>query len=247
MNNIRPSVRTSYLIDTAAGLLGAASVVFTGLALSVLPALDTAHAVRQFYNDWSTWLLVILTAIAAFFFGQLWSLGWLTSLMGRNDPGASHSWIAFGAELMFMTVFSVQIGVLATAHLIADRISDQALYTLHTLGMVLAAPIAFAGAAYFAALVVFQRRTRLFPAYVSAITSIGVVGNLSAIGGLFTLTGPWNAGNGLLTIGIPFATWFLWYAALPGWYARYGSAAVTRAVTDQATNPPQAQPLTAQH
>lgn len=220
MNDSKSTLRIPLLVDATSGVIGAVAAVLMSLALSVLPELDSAHAVRQFYNEWSGWLLLVLATLSAFFFGQLWSLGWLTGEMRRSDTEGPHSWIALAAELMFMTVFSVQVGVLATTHLIADRIKDESLYALHALGMVLAAPIAFSGAAYFAAIVVSQRRTGLLPTYLNFIAVLGVVGNISAIGGLFTLTGPWNAGNGALTVGLPFMVWFLWYAAIPGWYVR---------------------------
>lgn len=213
--------RNSRLVD-AAGMTGAALVIAaTFLALSVFPDASARGQIRTFYNHWSAWVLLGLVALTVFFFGQIWSLGWLTAVIRRAEGIGPYTWITFGAELMFMTVFNVEIGVWATAHLLAGRIGDEALYVLHVAGFVIAAPVAFAGMAYFVAIIALQRATKMFPTYLVVIAAIAVAGNLCAAGGLFTVSGPFNAASGVVAIGGPMITWSLWYGALPGWYVRH--------------------------
>ncbi len=221
--------KNSRLAD-AVGITGAAIVIVaTLLALSVFPDASARNPVRDFYNHWSAWVLFGLVALTVFFFGQIWSLGWLTAAIRRVEGIGPYTWITFGAELMFMTVFNVEIGVWATAHLLADRIGDEALYVLHVAGFVIAAPVAFAGMAYFAAIIALQRATSMFPTYLVVIAAVAVVGNFGAVGGLFTVSGPLNAANGAIAIGGPMLVWSLWYGALPGWYVRHQAAREERA------------------
>ncbi|MUM17612.1 hypothetical protein FZI91_15565 [Mycobacterium sp. CBMA271] len=215
--------RNSKVVDVVAVLGATGVIVATFMALSVFPDASKQSTVRTFYDSWSQWILLGLVAFTVFFFAQIWSLGWLTTVIRRAEGEGPYAWITFGAELMFMTVFNVEIGVWATAHLLADRISDEALYVLHVAGFVIAAPVAFAGVAYFAAILGLQRATKIFPSYLVVISALAIVGNLCAIGGLFTVSGPLNAASGVIAIGGPMVAWSLWYGALPGWFVRYQS------------------------
>jgi hypothetical protein len=215
--------RNPKVVDVIAILGALAVIAVTFMALSIFPDASNQGDVRNFYDSWSPWILLGLVAFTAFFFAQVWSLGWLTAVIRRAEGEGPYAWITFGAELMFMTVFNVEIGVWATAHLLADRIGDEALYVLHVAGFVIAAPVACAGMAYFAAIIGLQRATKMFPSYLVTIAALAILGNLCAIGGLFTVSGPLNAASGVIAIGGPMVAWSLWYGALPGWYVRYQS------------------------
>ncbi|MBN7304431.1 hypothetical protein IUQ79_21260 [Mycobacteroides abscessus subsp. bolletii] len=212
------------IVDLVAVLGAGAVIAATFVVLSVFPDASDRGEVRDFYGDWSSWILLGLVAFTAFFLAQLWSLGWLTAVIRRAEGEGPYAWITFGAEMMFMTVFNVEFGMWATAHLLAGRISDETLYVFHVAGFVIAAPVAFAGMAYFAAIIGLQRVTKMFPTYLVVIAVLAIPGNLCAIGGLFTVSGPFNAANGLIAIGGPMVVWSLWYGALPGWFVRHQTA-----------------------
>ncbi|MCS3778612.1 hypothetical protein [Tsukamurella ocularis] len=211
-------------VDLVAWLCSAGVIAATVFVVLVFPDASSASAVRRFYDEWSGVALIGITILTAFFFVQVWSLGWMTAIIRRAEGEGPYAWITFGAELMFMTVFNVEIGLWATAHLLQDRISDESLYVLHVAGFVIAAPVTFAGVAYFAAIVGLQRTTGLFPRHVVVIAAVAGIGNLGALGGLVATSGPFNPASGAIAIGGPMIAWMLWYGAAFGWFYRHRSA-----------------------
>lgn len=205
-------------VDAAAWLCSAAVIAATVFVLLVFPDATSMTDVRRFYASWSDVVILGITILTAFFFVQVWSLGWMTAVIRRAEGEGPYAWITFGAELMFMTVFNVEIGLWATAHLLQDRISDESLYVLHVAGFVVAAPVTFAGVAYFAAILGLQRATRLFPRRLVVIAVVAGIGNLGALGGLYTTSGPLNPASGAIAIGGPMLAWMLWYGAAFGWF-----------------------------
>lgn len=211
-------------VEVVAWLCAAGVIAATVFVVLVFPDATSAADVRRFYDESSGVAILGITILTAFFFVQVWSLGWMTAIIRRAEGEGPYTWITFGAELMFMTVFNVEIGLWATAHLLQDRISDESLYVLHVAGFVVAAPVTFAGVAYFAAILGLQRTTRLFPRHIVAIAVLAGIGNLGALGGLFATSGPFNPASGAIAIGGPMIAWMLWYGAAFGWFYRHRAA-----------------------
>ncbi|WP_158895961.1 hypothetical protein [Amycolatopsis anabasis] len=201
---------------------GTAVLALTALLALLWIAPDAADAapVADFYQRYHRLVLFIIVLIALYFLPQLWAQGLLAAHMRRTEGAGPYTWIAFGSELMFMTVFNVEIGLVATATLLYDRISAEALYILHVGAWVLAAPIAFAGCGYFLAVLALCKRTQLFPRHVRIVAVVSGIGNIGAIGGVFTVHGPFNPADGLIAFGAPTASWILWFAATAGWLVR---------------------------
>jgi hypothetical protein len=82
---------------------------------------------------------------------------------------------------------------------------------VHTAAFVIAAPIAPAGVAFFTAVAVAYFNIAAVPRWLAWGAVIAAVANAGALGGLFSLTGPLNAANGV--VGgptVPVAAWVLW-------------------------------------
>jgi hypothetical protein len=76
---------------------------------------------------------------------------------------------------------------------------------------VLAAPVAPAGTAFFAALALLSFETGVLPRWLAWGAVIAAIANIGALGGIFSLTGPLNAGNGEIggTVA-PIIAWVAW-------------------------------------
>ncbi|MEJ2886383.1 hypothetical protein [Actinomycetospora aeridis] len=106
------------------------------------------------------------------------------------------------------------IGLVMAAGLVAGTDPASA-YTLHVGGFVLAAPAAFAGVAFFVAMAVVAFGSQVLPDWSGWLALVGVLANVGAVGGVGTLTGPWNSGNGLLGgIAAPLGLFVVWILAI---------------------------------
>lgn len=130
----------------------------------------------------------------------------------RNRPHSALGWAAMAAGVMFTTGLAVALGLAAAAGLIVDQgVGASAAYGLHVGAFVLAAPFTGAGVAFFVFVALLADRGSLGARWLRWPALLGVVGNAGAIGGLFTLTGPANSGNGILGgILLPLGTLLGW-------------------------------------
>jgi hypothetical protein len=61
----------------------------------------------------------------------------------------------------------------------------------------------------------------VLPRWSGWLALVGVVANVGAVGGVGTLTGPWNSGNGVLGgIAAPLGLLVVWILAVSVWWLR---------------------------
>ncbi|HVH21083.1 MAG TPA: hypothetical protein VNA11_01375 [Pseudonocardia sp.] len=180
------------------------------LAVPRLPALGSAAEVEAF---WRTNTGLLQATILSVSVGFLFLLDFLGALAERlhAEPGArAAGWTAFGSALMFMTALNVAIGLDLAGGLLLD-LAPGATYLLHTAGFLLAAPAAFAGAAFFVAVAGIAFTTAALPRWSGWVAVAGAIANAGAVLGALSLTGPLNTGNGLIGgIAAPLGAFVVW-------------------------------------
>jgi hypothetical protein len=190
------------------------------IAIPRLPDLDSSHAVQAFWLTNQQLMQGVILSVSVGFLFLLVFLGALVELV-RSIPGAgAAAWIVLGSALMFMTALNVALGLDIAGGLLVG--SDQAgTYVLHTAAFLLAAPAAFAGATFFAAIAVVTWEAEVFPRWSGWIAVVGVLANAGAVLGILTLTGPLNSGNGIVGgIGAPLGMYLVWVFAVSVWWMR---------------------------
>ena len=102
--------------------------------------------------------------------------------------------------------------------------------TLHSAGFILAAPAALVGTAFFVAVAAVTFHTRVFPRATAWIAVVGGVLNVGALGGIFTLEGPLNSGNGSVAgIAGPVGILITWTLAVSASWLKGDSSELTAA------------------
>lgn len=184
------------------------------------PDLRSAGTVVDYWStDLATMQLVALSVSVGYLF-LLVFLGALATRLGTDPRVRAWSWTAIGAAWMFTTALNVAIGLVLAAGLVAG-VDPASAYALHVGGFVLAAPAAFAGVAFFLAVAVVAFSSDVLPRWSGWLALVGVVANVGAVGGVGTLTGPWNSGNGVLGgIAAPLGLLVVWILAISVWWLR---------------------------
>jgi hypothetical protein len=182
-----------------------------GLLLSLLPDRGSASQIERFYHGHEDLLraIVLLLSIAFLFF-----LGFLAALVERirgAEGSGTLTWMVLGSALMFMTGLNVAVGITAATALLSAKVGPQLTYALHTTAFVLAAPAAATGAAFFVAIATLSFRTRVLPRPLAWLAVLAAIANIGALGGIFSLTGTLNSGNGAIGgLPGPVLAWWLW-------------------------------------
>lgn len=205
----------------ACGVLTCLAWAPMALVIPRFPDLGSADEVEAFWRENQELMQPVALSVSV---GFLFLLAFLAALDARLRQGdRALAALAFGAALMFMTALNVAIGLDVAGGLLLG--SGTALtYGLHVAGFLLAAPAAFAGAAFFVACAVASFRTAVFPRWTAWLACLGAVANVGAVGGLLTLSGPFNSGNGMVG-GIAGPLWLAWIGSVSVWWLRHGAAA----------------------
>jgi hypothetical protein len=70
----------------------------------------------------------------------------------------------------------------------------------------------------------------VFPRWLAWAAIVAALANIGALGGIFSLTGPLNAGNGVVGgIAAPLFAWVLWILLASAWMLTRSPAATKRA------------------
>jgi hypothetical protein len=184
-----------------------------GLIVWQFPDLSSAAEIERFYRSHAALLELALGLASVGFLFFLTFLGVLVERLRQREGSGPLTWIAFGSALMFMTSLNLALGLAAAARLLsAGSTSDTALvYTLHTGAFVAAAPVALAGTAFFVAAAGLSFRAEAFPRWLAWTAVLAAVVNVGALGGIFSLTGPLNAGDGAIGgPAAPILAWAVW-------------------------------------
>lgn len=180
--------------------------------IPLFPDLDRRDAIVAFWQDHGTLTMRVVALVIVGYPLLLVFLADVASRAAANEVHPVLSWAALVAGVMFMTGLNVALGLVAAAGLIIDQGNDlSAAYALHVGAFLLAAPFTGAGVAFFVLVIVLSQRGYLQPRWLRWPALLGLVGNVGPIGGLFTLTGAGNSGNGILGgILLPLGTFLVW-------------------------------------
>jgi hypothetical protein len=201
-----------------AGLLTGALWAPLALVVGRFPELSGAAEVEAFWRENRGLMQAVALPVIVGFLPLLAFLAALDARVRRVD--ATLAALASGSALMFMTALNVAIGLDFAAGLLLG--SGSALtYGLHTAGFVLAAPATFAGVAFFVAVAVAAFRTDALPRWSGWWAAAAGLANVGAIGGVLSLSGPLNSGNGILGgIAVPLGAWLVWIVGVSVWWVR---------------------------
>ncbi len=184
----------------------------------MLPDLDSAAEVQSFWRHNGPLMQTTICSVSVGFLFLLVFLGALVDDLFDTAASRTMIWTAFASALMFMTALNVALGLDIAGGLMLST-SAEGTYVLHTAGFVLAAPAAFAGAAFFIAIAVITFADRAFPRTLGWLAVVGVIANVGAVSGLFTLSGPFNSGNGVIGgIAAPLGLYVGWISAVSVWW-----------------------------
>jgi hypothetical protein len=182
-----------------------------GLLLPLLPDLGSSAEIGRFYRGHADLLRALALLLSLAFFFLLGFLGVLVERLRGVERSGPLTWIVLGGALMFMTGLNVAVGLVAATALLSERASPQLVQAVHTAAFVLAAPAAAPGAAFFTAIAILSFRTGVFPAWLAWLAILAAVANVGALGGVFSLTGALNSGNGAVGgLPAPLLAWWLW-------------------------------------
>ena len=202
------------------GLLLCVTWAPMAIVIPRLPDLGSAQGVQAFWHANLTLMQTILLSVSVGYLFLLLFLGALIELLRRLSGAGALAWTAFAGALMFMTALNVALGLATAGGLLVER-DPASTYALHTAGFLLAAPAAFAGAAFFAAVAAITRQTRALPGWLGWLAIVGVVANGGAVFGTLSLTGPLNSGNGIVGgIAAPLGLYLAWIFAFSLWWLR---------------------------
>jgi hypothetical protein len=190
-----------------------------------LPDLGSTGDVEAFWDENLRLMQVVILAASVGYLFLLGFLGGLLSRLRQADPDGALPWVAFASLLMFTTALNIAIGLDIAGGLLLRSTDGSATYTLHSAGFLLAAPAALLGAAFFVALAAVTFHTRVFARATAWIAVVGGVVNVGALGGIFTLEGPLNSGNGSVAgIAGPVGILITWTLAVSmSWLTSDGS------------------------
>jgi hypothetical protein len=208
------------------GLLLCVTWAPMAMAIPRLPDLDSSHDVQAFWRTNQQLMQPVILSVSVGFLFFLVFLGALTELIRTAADADATTWIVLGSGLMFMTALNVALGLDIAGGLLVD-VDPASTYGLHTAAFMLAAPAAFAGAAFFLAITVITWESKVFPRWSGWIAVVGVLVNAGAVLGVFTLAGPLNSGNGLVGgIAGPLGLYLVWVFTISVWWMRGTSRAL---------------------
>lgn len=206
--------------DALAERIGAATgivfVLLTVIGLFVVipaaPAFDSSPAsIQQFYLHNRHDLQVGLFIASFGFFFLVWFLGSLVShLGGAEGRNGRLTAIVFGSGLIVLGDLIVALAVFGVAAFRPDQTSAEVLRTLNDFGFLLAVPAALVAAAFFAAIAKLSFKTGVLPGWLSWLAVLAAIASAFPVGGFFSDSGVFNAGDGALGFYVPFISFLLW-------------------------------------
>ena len=189
------------------------------IAIPHLPDLDSAAEVNRFWEDNFALMQAVIASVSIGFMFLLAFLGGLAEWLRRT--GGALAFTAFGSAVMFMTALNVALGLDIAAGLLQQDGSGQSSYALHSAAFLLAAPAAPAGTAFFAALAFATFGKGAFPRTLGWLAVIGAMANIGALGGVVSLDGPFNSGNGVVGgIAAPLGLYLAWILSVSVWWLK---------------------------
>jgi hypothetical protein len=200
----------------AAAATGIVFVLLTVIGLVVVipkaPAFDSSPArIQQYYVQHRHDLHVGLFIASFGFFFFVWFLGSLVShLRAAEGRQGRLTAIVFGSGLIFIGAVIIALTVFAAAAFRPEQTSAEVLRALNDFGFLLAAPVALVATAFFAAIARLSLKTGALPGWLSGLAVLAAIGSGFAVGGVFSDSGAFNAGDGALGFYAPIISFLLW-------------------------------------
>ncbi len=182
------------------------------VVIPAAPAFDSSAASIQQYYVHNRHDLQVGLFIASFgFLFFVWFLGTLVShLRGAEGGDGRLTAIVFGSGLIVIADFIIALAVFAVAAFRPGETSAEALRTLNDFGFLLAVPAALVATAFFAAIAKLSFKTGALPGWLSGLAVLVAIASAFPVGGFFSDSGVFNAGNGALGFYVPFISFLLW-------------------------------------
>lgn len=206
----------------------ALGVCWSGMLLIVfrLPALDSEHAVDVYWHHHRTLTQVVIAMVVL---GYPLLLVWLAEVRRRwgdhSPTGQLLGTTTHTAGLMFITTLNVALGLASAGGQLIGHGRRDLGYALHVGAFVLAAPATSLGVALCGGLAWAAWTGALSPRWLRWPTAVAAATNALTLGGLFTLTGSWNSGDGVLGgIALPLGTLTVVVVLASGSWLRDGHA-----------------------
>ncbi len=98
-----------------------------------------------------------------------------------------------------------------------DQVGDDLIHLLHVTSFGSAFVVGPLWFPFFLATVLISRNSRIIPRWITYFAATYGVINLAATAGMFALTGPIKAMNGVITVIIPTDTVAVWLPSLGAW------------------------------
>jgi MFS family permease len=200
----------------AAAASGIVFVLLTVIGLVVVipkaPAFDSSPARIQHYYVQHRHDLHVGLFIASFgFFFFVWFLGSLVGhLRAAEGRQGRLTAIVFGSGLIFIGAVIIALAVFAAAAFRPEQTSAEVIRAMNDFGFLLAVPVALVGTAFFAAIARLSLKTGALPGWLGGLAVLAAIGSGFAVGGFFSDSGAFNAGDGALGFYVPIISFLLW-------------------------------------
>jgi hypothetical protein len=160
------------------------------------------------------------TIMLAFLLGPMIVIsGMLAGRLWQADRSEYHqlSWIALISDIAFLGAWGAAIGLGLAAMGVRDYAPTLAPYTLVAGFGSVASVLGVLWAPFGFACLIISVKSKLFPGWLNALTLIAVLMNCCAVGGMFTMSGPFNPINGQIAAGFPFYGPVTWFNMMAAW------------------------------
>jgi hypothetical protein len=173
------------------------------------PAFNSSPArIQQFYVQHRHDLHVGLFIASFGFLFFVWFPGSLVSHLRAAEGRLSA--IVFGSGLIFIVDFIIGLAVIAVAAFRPEQMSAEVVRMLNDVSFLVAVPVALVATAFFAAIAKLSFKTGALPGWLSGLAVLAAIGSGFAVGGFFSDSGAFSAGDGALGFYVPFISFLLW-------------------------------------
>lgn len=187
-----------------AACTAALSALILWAVLCVLPGgTDSTETAELLRRNHDTVTMVVMTMPVVLIFMLVVGGVISAKLYGADtSTGRWMTWAAFASDLAFTVILSIEVGMMAVANLLADRVSAEIIYTLHVLSFSSAYLLGPIWIPFLGAFVAISVRARLFPTWLNLLAASTIVTNGCAWLVALSLSGPVNGQNGLIGLGV---------------------------------------------
>lgn len=203
------AARSGALAKVINGYFAVQSLAVAGLVFwlltHVMPDGGSTDRIVYFFTHNHTAVTTVLLLLPVVLIMLVVASGAVAAKLYNADtsPGHRLSWIGFASDLGFIVIFSMEIGIVAAANLLAGRIDGQIVHALHVVACSSAFVLGGLWIPFLVSFLIISRRARLFPTWINVLALSTIATNGCAWCVALALTGPLNGQNGLIGLGLP--------------------------------------------